>query len=106
MGFLDKIMGKVNNRPAEIPENAVWVDCRAFDEYQCDHLGEALNIPHSEMPDRHTELGVDKDHPVYLYCAGGKRAEMAKQCLEAQGYTQVVNVGGLKDAKKCCGEDG
>jgi len=104
MSIFDKIFGghAVAKTPDAIPQNAVWVDCRAPEEYQGGHLDEAINIPHSDMTIRHNELDVDKDHPLYLYCGGGKRAEMAKQCLEAEGYTHVINVGGLKDAIKCC----
>lgn len=107
MSILDKILGKNSEtlKPENIPEDALWIDCRALDEYQTGHLSEAIHIPHSEMTDRHHELNVDKNQPLYLYCAGGKRAEMAKQCLEAEGYSHVVNVGGLKDAMKCCGKD-
>jgi len=106
MGIFDKFFGRRPDpqSPDSIPPDAVWVDCRELNEYQCGHLEEAIHIPHSEITDRHEELEVDKNRPLYLYCAGGKRAEMAKQCLEAEGYTQVVNVGGLKDAKKKVGD--
>jgi len=106
MNILDKLLGRRADFKANetIPPDAVWVDCRQLDEYQCGHLEEAIHIPHSEITNRHEELNVDKNRPLYLYCAGGKRAEMAKQCLEAEGYTHVVNVGGLKDAIKKAGE--
>ncbi len=106
MSLLKKLFGKKadTEKPENIPENALWIDCRALDEYQGGHLEDAIHIPHSEMAERHHELNVDKSQPLYLYCAGGKRAEMAKQCLEAEGYQQVVNVGGLKDALKQSGK--
>ena len=102
MSIFDKLLGRQTDchSHAPIPPDAVWVDCRALDEYQCGHLEEAIHMPHSEIADRHEELDVDKNRPLYLYCAGGKRAEIAKQRLEAEGYTHVVNVGGLKDALK------
>ena len=39
----------------------------------------------------------DKDATVVVYCASGARANRAKITLESQGYTNVLNGGGLKD---------
>ena len=37
----------------------------------------------------------DKSKPIVVYCAAGKRAARAKETLEAAGYTNVVNGGGI-----------
>jgi phage shock protein E len=37
----------------------------------------------------------DKEAPVVVYCASGKRATFAKKVLEEQGYTHVLNAGGF-----------
>lgn len=39
----------------------------------------------------------DKDTTVVIHCASGVRANRAKITLENQGYTNVLNGGGLKD---------
>ncbi|CAB9506486.1 GlpE protein [Seminavis robusta] len=39
----------------------------------------------------------DKNATVIVYCASGARANRAKITLEKQGYTKVLNGGGLKD---------
>ena len=39
----------------------------------------------------------DKDATVVVYCASGARANRAKITLESQGYTNVLNGGGLND---------
>jgi phage shock protein E len=39
----------------------------------------------------------DKNAPVVVYCASGKRADKAKEVLESKGYTNVLNAGGLGD---------
>lgn len=36
----------------------------------------------------------DTNDPVVVYCASGKRANVAKQFLENKGYKQVLNAGG------------
>lgn len=35
--------------------------------------------------------------PVVIHCASGMRGTKAKEILEGQGYTNVVNAGGFKD---------
>jgi rhodanese-related sulfurtransferase len=44
-----------------------------------------------ELPD------IEPETSVYVYCKGGARAEEAREILEAAGFTQVVNIGGLVD---------
>jgi rhodanese-related sulfurtransferase len=38
-----------------------------------------------------------RDRPVVLYCASGGRAALAGKLLKDMGYSQVYNLGGLKD---------
>ena len=45
------------------------------------------------------QLLPDKNAPVILYCASGKRAQKAKLILEEQGYKQVLNAGGASNLK-------
>ncbi len=42
-------------------------------------------------------FGTDMDQPILLMCAGGTRAGYVKAALETIGYTNVHNVGGMKD---------
>lgn len=44
-----------------------------------------------------TQLPSNKDAPVIVFCASGKRASGAKQVLESKGYMNVLNAGGLSD---------
>jgi len=43
---------------------------------------------------------LPKDTPIYLYCAVGGRAELAKQRLEAIDYKNITNVGSLENARR------
>lgn len=43
------------------------------------------------------ELPSDKNVPVLVFCASGKRASNAKQVLESKGFVNVLNAGGLGD---------
>lgn len=89
---------------AEVPADAVWIDVRTPGEYNQGHLEQAVLIPFDGIEVGATRLQLAKDAPIYLYCAVGGRAEQAKQRLEAQGYSNVTNVGGLEQARQLAGE--
>lgn len=82
------------------PPEAVWIDVRSEEEYARGHLEQAPRIAHDEIGTGIAALALDKDTPIYLYCAAGGRAGMAKSRLEALGYTDVTNAGGLDDARR------
>jgi len=86
-----------------IAEGATVLDVRTADEFAEDHVTSATNVPVGEVARRIPEIDKlvagDKTKPVVVYCAAGGRAAKAKQQLEAAGYTQVVNGGGLDDLK-------
>lgn len=46
------------------------------------------------------QLLPDKDAPILCFCAVGGRAGVAKSALEAAGYTNVINAGGLSDVEE------
>jgi len=85
---------------AQVPADAVWIDVRTPAEYAGGHLSQARSIPFDAIQVGVAGLHLAKDAPIYVYCAAGGRAEKAKQSLEAEGYTNVTNAGGLESARK------
>jgi len=83
----------------------VWIDVRTDEEWNAGHLQGAAHISFEEISDKIATITEDKDAPIKLYCRSGRRAGVAKESLEKMGYTNVVNVGGLEDAKKAAGQD-
>lgn len=79
---------------------AHWVDVRTAQEYATGHVEGAVNIPYTEIVERVGEVTVDKDATVYLYCRSGRRSGIAAEALEAAGFNNVVNAGGLEDARQ------
>ena len=75
------------------------LDVRTLDEYQAESYPNAKHIPIDELAGRMAEVGTDKSKPIVVYCGSGGRAGKAKRQLEAAGYTQVVNGGGLDDLR-------
>ncbi|GAB1265812.1 hypothetical protein NBRC116493_01180 [Aurantivibrio infirmus] len=78
----------------------VWIDVRSIEEYNKEHLEGVVHIPHTEVADKIASLNLEKNTPIRLHCRSGGRAGIAQKSLEKMGYTDVVNVGGMDDAKK------
>lgn len=81
-----------------IDPSTVFVDVRTPEEFASGHVDGALNIPVSDINTIHEHV-VDKDTPVVLYCRSGNRAGRALKAMQNMGYTDVVNAGGLQDAR-------
>lgn len=88
--------GKAHSR--EMPRDALLVDVRTPAEYSAGHAEGAVNIPVSELGERLGELGA-KDRPIAVYCRTGNRSGYAKRYLEGQGFTRVVDLGTLQNAR-------
>jgi phage shock protein E len=76
----------------------IWIDVRTSGEYLQEHVTGAINIQHTEIAEQISSVVSEKDSEIYLYCGSGRRAGIAKDTLEALGYTQVKNIGGINDA--------
>lgn len=84
--------------------DAHWIDVRTAEEFAAWHISQAVNIPYDQITDRIGEVTVDKDAPIYLYCRSGHRAGIARESLSNAGYRNVVNIGGLEDARNKAAE--
>ena len=81
-------------------KNAVLLDVRTPAEYQKGYLQGAINLPQADVDTKAATVVPAKDTPVYVYCRGGREATMAAEKLLKQGYTNVHNLGAMKDARK------
>lgn len=75
------------------------IDVRTEEEWQAGHIEGAELVPVDKVAERIEGLIANKNAPIALYCRSGRRAEQALQILKDKGYTDVVNYGGLEDAK-------
>jgi phage shock protein E len=76
---------------ALIEAGAQLVDVRSPREHQHHALPGSVNIPLPVIQRALKQL--DKNTPVLLYCASGRRSGTARQLLEACGFTTVHNIG-------------
>jgi phage shock protein E len=77
-----------------------WIDTRTPEEYQAGHLPGAVLIPYEVIGDRIGEVTNDKNADIRVYCRSGRRSGVAKDTLEALGFTRVTNEGGYEDILK------
>ncbi|MBR2028200.1 MAG: rhodanese-like domain-containing protein [Oscillospiraceae bacterium] len=80
--------------------NAVLLDVRTPEEHKSGYLEGAVLLPLAELESKISSKVADKNTPVYIYCRSGRRAGTAVETLKAMGYTDLHNLGGLKDARK------
>ncbi len=80
------------------------IDVRSNQEYNQEHVTNAINIPHTEIVEGAKTLGIKHDDNISVYCRSGRRASMAQEALEKAGYKNVKNLGGLKDAQAVLGK--
>jgi len=79
--------------------DSYWVDVRTAEEYQSGHVDVAVNIPYEEVGTRIGEVTDDKEAVIYLYCRSGRRSGVALDTLKQAGYTNVINLGSLENAR-------
>ncbi|MCX7029549.1 MAG: rhodanese-like domain-containing protein [Spirochaetes bacterium] len=80
----------------KIAAGARVVDVRTPGEFADGAYPRAVNIPLPALPARMHEL-EPKDKPIVLYCASGARSGQGMRFLKQNGFTDVINAGGLDD---------
>lgn len=72
------------------------IDVRSAAEYAEDRLSESENVPLDQIGGIVTRV-TDKGTPLFVYCYSGARSAQAVSLLRRMGYTNVRNIGGIKD---------
>jgi len=77
---------------AELPAETVLLDVRTAKEFAAGHLPGALNIAHTSLRRRISE--VPDGVPVRIYCASGFRSYLAYRVLAQEGWDDVATLDG------------
>jgi peroxiredoxin family protein/rhodanese-related sulfurtransferase/TusA-related sulfurtransferase len=86
-----------------LSDNTFIIDARTPEEFDLGALPGAVNIPHTEVRSRLSE--IPQDRPIIVYCAMGIRGYLTERILRQHGYTDVKNfVGGYKTWKAITNE--
>ena len=75
----------------------VIVDVRTKGEYATGHIPKAINIPNESIDKTPPAELKDKNQLIFVYCRSGARSMQAAQKLANMGYTNIVEMGGIKD---------
>lgn len=71
------------------------LDVRTQQEYAQGHIPCALCIPNETISTRPIPELPDKGQLILIYCRSGNRSRQAAQKLADQGYTNIVEFGGI-----------
>ena len=74
---------------------AVAVDVREPDEYAVGHIPGAKLLPLGEVNSRAAEVLPEKEAAWLVYCRTGRRSAEAVQKLDALGYSNLYDLGGI-----------
>ncbi|MCL4155599.1 UNVERIFIED_CONTAM: hypothetical protein GTU68_037936 [Idotea baltica] len=69
------------------------IDVREPYEHEEFNIGGSL-IPLGELPTRLSDLTIEKDQTVVVYCRSGNRSGMGQFLLKEAGFTDVLNLEG------------
>ena len=97
MGIFDKMFKDDINKAIKRfrkTDGAVLLDVRKPEEYAEGHIPGSINIPETEI-EKIDSLLLRKDTPIYVYCLSGAKSWNATNSLQAMGYTNVKNIGGI-----------
>jgi phage shock protein E len=82
--------------PEKLKQGAQVLDVRTPSEFAGAHYPGATNIPVQELAARIAELG-DTNRAIVVYCRSGNRSAHATRILQAAGFRDVTNAGGLNE---------
>ena len=82
--------------------DALLLDVRTDAEHKAGHAPGVTHLPLARVEDG-ARPDVPKDRAIYVYCRTGRRAAIAVDLLRKDGFTDVTNIGGLKDWEKAGG---
>ncbi|GIL23940.1 MAG: rhodanese [Bacteroidota bacterium] len=72
----------------------VVLDVRTPDEYNRGHLPDAKLMNVNDRDFKQQLSTLQKDKPVYVYCAAGVRSNKAANIMRQEGFTQVFELKG------------
>lgn len=73
------------------------LDVRTEQEYEAAHIPGAICIPNETINGEEIAELPDKDQLILVYCRSGNRSKQAAQKLADQGYTNILEFGGIND---------
>ena len=79
----------------ESASDYILLDVRTQAEYDQGHIPGAVCIPNETIGAEEIPALPNKDQLILIYCRSGNRSKQAAQKLAEQGYTNIVEFGGI-----------
>ena len=80
--------------------NYIVIDVRTPEEYSSSHIKNTLNIDFLKPDFKEQIIKLDKTKTYKLYCHSGNRSGKAMDLMKTLGFTNIENLGSLRDASK------
>lgn len=78
--------------------HAMLIDVRTKEEYETNHLKDAINIPYDEIVQVLSTYGtIDYKTPIIVYCKSGVRSNKAAESLKEAGYNNIYDLGSIEN---------
>ncbi len=78
-------------------EEIILLDVRTLEENRAERIPGSILIPVDDLEREAAAQLQDKNTPIFIYCRSGRRSVTAAVALVKLGYTDVYNLGGIKD---------
>ncbi|RAL55808.1 hypothetical protein BLD25_04015 [Candidatus Gracilibacteria bacterium GN02-872] len=88
----------IGETQSSVESNYLYVDVRTDEEWAEGHIDGAIHLTLADVEAGKTEI-LPKDKELRVYCRSGRRSAQAIEALKKQGFTNLVNAGGMKDIK-------
>lgn len=73
------------------------VDVRTPEEFEAEHIPDAVNVPNETIGSEIPEVLPDKDAVLIVYCRTGVRSKESSDKLAELGYQNIYDIGGIVD---------
>lgn len=73
----------------------IILDVRTQEEYETAHIPGAICIPNETIGTEDIPELPDKEQLILVYCHSGNRSKQASEKLAKQGYTNIIEFGGI-----------
>ncbi|EFR41517.1 MULTISPECIES: rhodanese-like domain-containing protein [Selenomonas] len=92
-----RVTGDEAQKMMESETGYLIVDVRTPQEYAEGHIPHAINVPLDTIGTNPPAELPDKAQMIFVYCRSGARSMTASNKLAQMGYTNIVEMGGIKD---------
>ncbi|MDR0287550.1 MAG: rhodanese-like domain-containing protein, partial [Clostridiales bacterium] len=75
----------------------ILLDVRTVSEYNEKRINGAISIPVDEIDKKANSELPDKSALIMVYCLSGVRSSSAAKLLISKGYTNIYDIGGIRD---------